>query len=177
MLKHADPILKIALALAALLAGAGVGYYYGIYLPAQDVRRQTQEMAARRTQEQAETKALAERARREQAAQTEYQDCANFAELSYKQRWNLSCQSLHDADEAVFEDCADDLFSTRDGCLAKHPIRPAQGCALPAQVAQSLSQARDERKAQCLARLEAVQQGRSPAPIDDAPMTGPSGLN
>jgi hypothetical protein len=176
MLKHADPILKVSLALAALLAGAGVGYYYGIYLPAQDVRRQTQEMTARQTQAQAETKALAERARREQAAQTEYQDCANFAELSYKQRWNLSCQSLHDADQSAFEDCADNLFSTESGCLAKNPVRPAQDCALPAQVAQSLSQARDERKAQCLARLEAVQQGRSAAPMD-APMTEPSGQN
>jgi hypothetical protein len=172
MLKHADPILKVSLALAALLAGAGVGYYYGIYLPAQDVRRQTQEMTARQTQ----AKALAERARREQAAQTEYQDCANFAELSYKQRWNLSCQSLHDADQSAFEDCADNLFSTQSGCLAKNPVRPPQDCALPAQVAQSLSQARDERKAQCLARLEAVQQGRSAAPMD-APMTEPSGLN
>lgn len=161
MLKHADPILKVSLALAALLAGAGVGYYYGIYLPAQDVRRQTQEMTARQTQAQAETRALAERARREQAAQTEYQDCANVAELSYKQRWNLTCQGLHDADQADFQDCADNLFSTESGCLAKHPIRPAQGCALPAQVAQSLSQARDQRKAECAARLEAVQQGRA----------------
>jgi hypothetical protein len=161
MLKHADPILKVSLALAALLAGAGVGYYYGIYLPAQDVRRQTQEMTARQTQAQAETRALAERARREQAAQTEYQDCANVAELSYKQRWNLTCQGLHDADQADFQDCADNLFSTESGCLAKHPIRPAQGCALPAHVAQSLSQARDQRKAECAARLEAVQQGRA----------------
>ncbi|HUD28179.1 MAG TPA: hypothetical protein VMQ93_04850 [Novosphingobium sp.] len=171
MLKHADPILKLALALAALLAGAGVGYYYGIYLPAQDVRRQTQAMAERQAQSQAEAKALAARARREQAAQVEYEDCANFAELSYKQRWNLSCQGLHDADQSAFDDCADDLFATESGCLAKIPIRPAQGCALPAQVAQSLSQARDDRKAQCLARLEAVQQGRG------QPMDEPSGLN
>lgn len=173
MLKHADPILKIALALAALLAGAGVGYYYGIYLPSQDLRRQTQEMAARQTRAQAEAKALAARARREQAAQAEYEDCANFAELSYKQRWTMSCGSLHDADQAALEDCADDLFSTREGCLAKHPVRPAQGCALPAQVAQSLSQARDDRKAQCLARLEAVQQGH---PVEDLPAREPSGL-
>lgn len=176
MLKHADPILKIALALAALLAGAGVGYYYGIYLPAQDVRRQTREMTERQEKAQAETRALAERARREAAAQTEYQDCQNFAELSYKQRWNLSCRSLHDADQSAFEDCADDLFSTDSGCLAKNPIRPAQDCALPAQVAQSLSQARDDRKAQCAARLEARQQGRSVEPMD-APMAEPSGLN
>jgi hypothetical protein len=160
MLKHADPILKLSLAAAALLAGAGVGYYYGIYLPAQDVRRQTQAMTARQSQDQAQARALAERARREQAAQVEYQDCANFAELSYKQRWTQTCQSLHDADRAAFEDCADDLFSTQSGCLAKHPIRPERDCALPSQTAEALSTARDQRKAQCLGQLQAAQQGR-----------------
>lgn len=160
MLKHADPILKLSLAAAALLGGAGVGYYYGIYLPAQDIHRQTEEMTQRQSKAQAESKALADRARREAAAQSEYQDCTNFAELSYKQRWTQSCQSLHDADQAVFEDCADDLFSTQSGCMAKHPIRPARDCALPSQTAQALSAARDQRNAQCLGQLQTAQQGR-----------------
>lgn len=71
MPKNPDTILKLSLAAAALIAGAGVGYHYGIYLPAQDLRRQTQWMAAEQARAEAEHKALAERAAREAAAQTE----------------------------------------------------------------------------------------------------------
>lgn len=159
MLKHADPILKIALAVAALLAGSGVGYYYGIYLPAQDVRRQTQEMTQRQSHEQEQSRALAERARREAAAQADYGTCVNSAESAYKQRWTQTCQAMHDADQSAFEDCADNLFSTRSGCLAKHPVRPAQDCALPSQTAQALTDAREQRKAQCAVQLETAQRG------------------
>lgn len=162
MLKHADPILKIALALGALMGGAGVGYYYGIYLPAQDVRRQRLEMADRQAQERQQQQALVERARREKVAQGEYAQCVNSAEDSYRQRWTQACQAMHDADQSAFDDCADNLFSTESGCLAKHPIRPAQDCALPSQSAQSLSAARDQRKAQCVSQLEAAQHGDMP---------------
>ena len=159
MLRHSDAILKLALAVAALLAGGGVGFYYGVFLPAQEVRRQTRELAESQAASAAQRQALADQARRAAAARTEYEECVAFAELSYKQRWTQSCQSLHDADRAAFEDCADDLFSTEAGCLAKHPIRPGRDCALPAPMARELTEARDGRKAECTVRLEARQRG------------------
>ncbi|KHK89578.1 hypothetical protein [Novosphingobium malaysiense] len=181
MLKHSDAILKLALALAILLAGGGVGFYYGIFLPSQDIRRQTQAMAERRSKSEAQSRALVEQARREadlakrnaeraKAAQREYNDCIGFAELSYKRRWAGSCRTLHDADVAAFEDCADNLFSTDRGCRAKHPIRPANDCALPARMAHELTSARDKRKRECLAKLQAVQaaSGGSPTPLSPA---------
>jgi len=168
MLKHSDAILKLATALGVLLAGAGVGFYYGIFLPSQDIRRQTQAMAERKSAAAAQSQALVEQARREaeeakrnaehaKAAQAEYNDCIGFAEMSYKRRWAGSCQAMHDADVAAFEDCADNLFSTERGCRAKHPIRPASDCALPARMARELTGARDTRKRECLAKLQAVQ--------------------
>ena len=157
MTQRADTILKFSLAAAALLAGGGLGYYYGIYLPAQDVRRQTQAMAERQAQQAAATQALAEKARREESAQREYQGCIDLAEASYRERWGQACQAQHDADQAAFEDCADDLFSSRRGCLAAHPVRTMRDCALPAETAQSYAQARDDRKAQCLAQLQVAQ--------------------
>ena len=159
MLRHSDAILKLALALGVLLAGAGIGFYYGIFLPSQEIRRQTREIAARQAAAAAQSKALAEQARRAEAAQGEYESCVSFAELSYRRRWGQSCQSLHDADVAAFEDCADDLFSTESGCLAERPIRPARDCALPAAMARELTEARDRHKAECSARLEAAQDG------------------
>jgi len=166
MLKHADPILKLCLAAGALLGGAGVGYYYGIYLPTQDIRRQTLAMAEKQSLAAEQSRALADRARREQAAQGEYAQCVNFAETAYHQRWTQACQTMHDADQSAFEDCADNLFSTERGCLAKHPIRPAQDCALPTQTAQALSEAREQRKMQCTAQLETAQRGGQTTRLD-----------
>ena len=174
MLKHSDAILKLAIALAVLLAGSGIGFYYGIFLPSQDIRRQTEAMAERKSVAEAQSQALVEQARREaeeakrnaeraKAAQVEYNDCIGFAELSYKRRWAGSCQALHEADVAAFEDCADNLFSTERGCRAKHPIRPASDCALPARMARELTGARDTRKRECLAKLQAIQ-GSGSAP-------------
>ncbi|MEJ2409758.1 MAG: hypothetical protein P8Y48_10595 [Novosphingobium sp.] len=156
MSRHADTILKLSLALGALLAGSGVGFYYGIYLPSQDLRHQTEAMTEKQAVANRRTQALVEQAKRVQAAQVAYDDCVNFAELSYKQRWTRSCQSLHDADQAAYEDCADDWFSTESGCRAKHPVRPVRDCVLPGQVAQDIAGARDKRKAECLAKLQAV---------------------
>src|SRR3546814_14927313 len=60
------------------------------------------------------------------------------------------CQALSKADQAAYEDCADDWFATESGCRAKHPVRPARDCALPAQMAQQIDGAREQRKAECL---------------------------
>ena len=157
MLRHSDAILKLAAALALLIAGAGVGYYYGIYLPAQDVRRQAQEMAEREADAQRQSKALEERARQEQAAQAGYDSCIASAEAAYRQRWTNSCEAQHDADMAAYADCADDLFSTDAGCRAKFPVRPPVDCALPPETAQEYARAREDRKAQCVADLQDAQ--------------------
>src|SRR3546814_44308 len=130
--------------------------FRSIYLPSQDVRRQTEAMTEKQVMADRQTKALADQAKRMQAAQLAYDDCVNFAELSYKQRWTQSCQALSKADQAAYEDCADDWFATESGCRAKHPVRPARDCALPAQMAQQIAGAREQRKAECLAKLQAV---------------------
>lgn len=163
MLDRAGDILKLALALAALMAGAGVGYYYGIFLPnhaeVQEGSRQAKADAAEEARRRAEASAGAERARRRQAAQVEYEDCLNFAELNYKNRWAASCRAMSRSDADQFEDCLDNLFSTGESCRRRHPIRPERGCALPSQLASSLSADRDRAKEQCLGRLQATQMG------------------
>lgn len=169
MASKVDTVLKASLAAAALLAGAGVGYYYGVFLPGQASRQEARMLAeqeARQKQEDFQAKAQAreqeEQSRRQQAAQQEYQDCLNFAELSYKQRWTASCRAQHDADVAALADCADNLFATEEGCQAKVPVRPERDCALPGRTAQSYSDAREQRKAECLARFQSAQPGVQP---------------
>lgn len=172
MLKHADAILKLSLAAGLLLAGGGAGFYYGIYLPAQDVRRQTEAMAEKQERADRQALALAEQARRVEAAQGAYDDCINFAELSYRDRWTRSCQTLSTTDEAAYQDCTDDWFSTETGCRAQHPVRPARDCALPPRMAQQIADAREQRKAECLAELQAV---TTPVPLQTpAPLRTPT---
>lgn len=157
MADRAGTFLKISLALSALLAGGGVGYYYGIFLPAQDLRRQAQEMAEKQAEAEERTQALAEQTRRLAAAQAEYDQCMAGAEQSYRDRWSQSCLNLRDAAQSAYQDCADDMLSTASGCRAEHPEIPAQSCALPAPMARELTTARDARKAECLGKLQAVQ--------------------
>ena len=157
MSQRADSVLKYALALAALMAGGGVGFYYGIYLPSQDIRRQSEDMARRHVEAKANSDALAERARREQAAQTAYEDCTSTADLAYKNHWTAVCRAQNAADVAEYEDCADDLFSTDEGCREKHPIRPERDCALSPQAADRLVEERNTARQQCLGTLRAAQ--------------------
>lgn len=161
MLKHADAILKLSLALAALMAGAGVGFYYGIYLPSQDIRQQGDAMVAKQTEAAEQTKALAEQARREKAAQLAYEDCNSAVELTYKNHWASACRAQHAADVAEYEDCADDFFASEEGCRRRHPIRPERGCALPSQMADRLTDERQQARQQCMGQLQAAQ--RDPA--------------
>jgi hypothetical protein len=159
MLDRAGAILKLCAALALLIAGSGIGYYYGIFLPdhARDQAeyRVSRADAAERARRDAEARSAAEEARRQQAAEMAYEDCLNFAELNYKNRWAASCRAMHRRDLAEFEDCRDDFFSTEGSCRRRHPIRPERGCALPSQLAATFVEDRDRAKEQCLGQLQA----------------------
>ena len=159
MLDRAGAILKLCAALALLIAGSGVGYYYGIFLPnearLQAERREAEAEAGEQARRDAEARFAAEQSRRQQAARVEYEDCLNFAELRYKNRWASACRAMHRSDVAEFEDCLDNFFSTEKSCRRRHPIRPERGCALPSQLAAALAEDRDRAKEQCLGKLQA----------------------
>lgn len=160
MLDRAGDILKLALALAVLIAGCGVGYYYGIFLPSHTVRQEAHRLveadATNQANRAAQARMAREQARRQQAARVEYQDCLNFAELDHKNRWAASCRAMNRSDIAEFEDCLDNLFSTEESCRRRHPIRPERSCALPSQIASGLTEDRDRAKDQCLGQLQAA---------------------
>ena len=161
MLERAGAILKLAVALAILIAGCGIGFYYGIFLPNHaevlEARRQAEVEAEAEARRAAQQQQAAEAAQRQQAARVEYEDCVNFAELNYKNRWAKSCRAMHENDVAEFQDCLDNFFSTEESCRRRHPIRPERGCALPSQMASALSDDRDRAKDQCLGKLQASQ--------------------
>ena len=153
-----DAVLKLSLAAAVLLAGAGVGYYFGIFLPAQAIH-ETRDSGTRRQIESTDRTADLERARlaeaqRREAAQQRYQACLGTANTTYSARWSSGCRVQHERQQAAYDDCADDLFSTRAGCARKFPVEPERGCALPVQISDRLVSDRDAARAQCLGELQ-----------------------
>lgn len=157
MASRADTILRLSLALAVLMAGAGVGYYFGIVLPARAEREDARLLAAEQARDEAEAKARKDAARKEEAARTAYQDCLNFADLGYRNRWTAACRGQHLADIAEYQDCLDDLFSTREGCMRAHPVRAERDCNLPEPLARTLAEDRDRNKALCSGNSQAGQ--------------------
>jgi hypothetical protein len=154
----ADTVLKLSLAAGALLAGAGVGYYFGVFLPAQAIH-DTVESGTRHQTETADRTAELERARQAEAQQREaarerYQACVGAAQTAYSARWTAACRAQHDRQEAAYEDCADDLFSTREGCARNFPVEPEHGCALPLAISNRLVSDRDAARSQCLGEMQ-----------------------
>jgi hypothetical protein len=175
MAVQADTVLKLSLAAGVLLAGAGVGYYFGIFLPAQAIH-ETLDTGTKRQIENTDHTADLERARlaeeqRREASQQRYQACMSTADTAYRTRWASGCRVQHERQQAAYDDCADDLFSTREGCARKFPVEPEQGCALPVQISGRLVSDRDAARSQCLGEL----QGGYAAPQPMAMVTDTAG--
>ncbi|MBB4858004.1 hypothetical protein HNO88_001318 [Novosphingobium chloroacetimidivorans] len=158
MAASADTVLKLSLAAGALLAGAGVGYYFGVFLPAQAIHESV-ESGTREQTSAVDRTAQLERARRaeqqaREAARSRYQACVGAAQTSYSARWTAACRAQHQRQEAAYEDCADDLFSTREGCARKFPVEPEHGCALPLAISNRLVSDRDAARSQCLGEMQ-----------------------
>ena len=153
-----DAVLKLSLAAGVLLAGAGVGYYFGIFLPAQAIH-ETLDQGTRHQADKADRSGDLERAQRaeaqrREAAQQRYEGCLATANLTYQDRWASGCRAQNQRQQAAYDDCADDLFSTRAGCARKYPVEPERGCALPMQISGRLVADRDAARAQCLGELQ-----------------------
>lgn len=158
MATRADAVLKLSLAAGALLAGAGIGYYFGVFLPAQAIR-ETVDSTSRRDVEAVDRSEEIERARQaevqaREAARQRYQACVAAAQTTYSARWTAACRAQHVRQVAAYDDCADDLFSTREGCARKHPVEPEHGCALPLSISNRLVADRDAARSQCLGEMQ-----------------------
>lgn len=155
-----DTILKLSLAAGALLAGAGVGYYFGVFLPAQAIH---ETMAGAEGDDRraviVDREAVLERAvkaeeARKEAARQRYQSCLDSADLGFRGRWTAACRAQHARQQAAFDDCADDWFSTQEGCARKYPVQPEHGCTLPTGIGNPIVATRDAAKAQCLGEFQ-----------------------
>jgi hypothetical protein len=83
MFDNADKFLKIAAGLSLLAAGMGIGYHYGIYLPAIEQKR----MAVAET---VRTNA----ALKEAKLKSDYSECLIYYEKEHQERWEEVCKIM-----------------------------------------------------------------------------------
>ncbi|GGY92139.1 hypothetical protein [Novosphingobium colocasiae] len=151
-----DAVLKLSLAVAAVLAGSGIGYYYGVFLPDQAREAGRRADAAATAQADARQQAARDQASAEQGRQQAYQDCVNLAELGYRNRWNTSCRAQRQRDLAALADCEDDFFRTKAGCAQDFPVRSGRDCELPGDAAAAYAADLDREKAVCAQSLQST---------------------
>lgn len=151
MLEKADEVLKLALAVAALLIGASVAYYYAIFLPDQ-ANVQAQRMTeADRVKREAEEKSEARKLDAARNAKTAYDQCLASAQSNYSNRWNNSCRKLNKADIERKLQCEVNGYQYCDSIK----ITPASDCSLTTTLMNDYDNGLDEANKLCLEEFKA----------------------
>ncbi len=157
-------ILAIGLVTAALIASAGIFYYYAIFTPQLEQQKLTLEKE-KRDQERADALA-AKKAEEERLAQEKldqeakeqqkifaYTQCLNNAQKVYENNWARNCQSVAERDKVALRDCLtrlDESFCNRLHGQSKGNA----DCSLPAAIAEDLNESLKERKESCLVEAQ-----------------------
>ena len=153
MLDRADAIFKLAMSFAALCLGVGIGYYYGLFLPAQATA--TAERIAAKEEAQKITQRSQENKRSEmaEAAQTTYDVCIADASASYSSRWDSTCRRMRADDEKRRQNCVAQGYGGCDSIT----VRPASDCSLHSDTADDYDAAHQASKRLCLDEMKAKQ--------------------
>jgi len=141
----ADTVLKLSIAVAFLIAGVSVGYYFLVYVPAKDARAQAAATAAaaNATAQQAASQQVATR------RSANYNTCLAAADTAYHADWNSNCSTRSTQREADFNRCVGGFLSESD-CRDQNPYIPPTDCQLPTVVADSINGELRDAKDRCL---------------------------
>lgn len=150
-----DKILKLAVAVALVLAGSGVFYHFVIYVPELERARiamEAQERASRQAQAEQEKR---DRELQESARQANYSNCVAGAEKDYLANWSGACKSQGEQQAAGYRRCmATTLGETF--CRANYPAAAQDAnCSLPTSAAEGVNRYFREAKEKCLAEAKA----------------------
>ncbi|QUP53564.1 hypothetical protein GO998_07190 [Ralstonia syzygii] len=142
-----DKFLKIAAAVALLLAGGSVFYYYALYLPGIE-----QEKTARTNEEKNAA------ARQELARQGQYETCKANARSVYEADWANACESVAQSRSARLRGCLADKLVMNNPYTGENYCKstfgdadPSPDCALPHNTAEDLNKSHKEAEDKCLA--------------------------
>jgi hypothetical protein len=119
----ADKFLKVAVGVGVLMAGSGVGYHFGVYLPQiERMKVERSDRVARERQELADSKERERKAR--------YDSCLQEAIDAYETNWSNACKinglNNKSADCSLPRDSADRLEKFRksdeESCLEEFKL-------------------------------------------------------
>lgn len=151
MFEKADEILKLAIAAAALMIGASMAYYYGIFLPDKATAETQREAEADRLKRETDAKAEAQKADVARNAKSTYDQCLAFAQSNYSDRWTSSCKRLNKADLERKSQCESNGYAYCD----QIKVTPANECSLPNELAGNYDKGREEANKLCLEEFKA----------------------
>lgn len=160
--KPINMVLVIGLVSSALLASAGVFYYYVIFVPKLEQQRLDLEKQ-KILQKQEEQKALKKKQWQAEHRKQVYQNCLNDVEQSYNNTWANSCQQLVEQDQNNLEHCLNDRrvmlnpFKGESYCLKLfgHTEYNAN-CQLPVETADQIEMLRTQQKEACLQSAQQI---------------------
>ena len=155
MIDRADAVPKLALAVAALLLVAGLGYYYGLFLPRQaTTQMRDQQSIEGKSRLNHERQSVAKKEPVSAAAQATYMSCLAAARADYYTGWDKTCSALHDSESKALANCFAQGYE-EEHCDVYYQVRPAVGCQLPGKIADSYNTALETSKQRCLANFRA----------------------
>lgn len=153
MLDRADAILKLALALAALFLGGGVGYYYGVFLPEQGAKTQEERVEAAKAELSLKRRLDEQRTANATAAKVTYDVCLASSQQDYASRWESSCGTQNQADLKARRGCVAQGYDEQ--YCASYIVRPASDCTLPGGTAATYDGALQKAKELCIEEYKA----------------------
>lgn len=123
-----DQVLRNALIAGALLAGGGVFYHYGIFLP--------------RVEEQKRSDIREKEANRKQV----YSDCMEQARSQYDSSWAAACQSVAESSAMELKNCLKDKLVMSNQFMGAEYCQKTYGsadaspdCILPGKRADTIT--------------------------------------
>lgn len=147
-------ILALAGAIALLMTGAGVGYYFIGFLPMKFAKEQAARAAEEKKREDAAAAAAAAAANSQKSRQQAYQTCLSDAEQRYSANWDRSCQSNADDQDKLRAECLQRGYGW-DYCISNYPQLPTTDCKLSTVIANNWNSTLEADKARCLAQYNA----------------------
>ncbi|PLK27103.1 hypothetical protein [Novosphingobium sp. TH158] len=151
MIEKADQLLKLALAVAALLIGVSVSYYYAIFLPQVAQTKLDRERSAELARATSESTAAMAKEKRLSDAKAKYNACLADAFENYQSRWQKTCRRLNGEDLEKKRRCMDGGGYYCDSIK----ITPATNCSLPNDLGDDYDTGHENDKKMCLEEFKA----------------------
>jgi len=129
-----DKHLKITVMLVSLMVGFSVFYYFVIYLPGLENKKE-----ARKAQ-----------------AKLKYERCISSAQMNYDANWAAACESTASANQENLRVCLSTFSTGSDALMYQNICRqrfltdPSPNCTLPKGRAESIDQTHKEEQDKCL---------------------------